>query len=154
MRHQISADELASLYHDIGACIWHMQYLEDALHTLITLKVEIKKPGGASPQEAMNLLAKHRRSTLGTALKTAETNEALPQPLMDQLRGLKEERDWLVHRSMHQGGAHLYTDDGRKVIFARLSAIQSNIGQLKGEIINEISTFCSGHGISPAQATA
>lgn len=154
MRRQISADELATLYHDIGACIWHMQYLEDVLHTFLTMKVELKEPGKVPAKEAMALLAKHRRATLGTSIRTAENNNALPQELIDQLRLLKEERDWLVHRSMHQDGENLYTDIGRDTIFTRLSVLQDGITRLKTEIVKEVEIFCSGHGLSATQANS
>lgn len=154
VRRQISADELATLYHDIGACIWQMQYLEDVLHTFLTMKVELKEPGKVPAEEAMALLAKHRRATLGTSIRTAETNNALPQELVHQLRLLKEERDWLVHRSMHQDGENLYTDSGRNAIFTRLSVLQDEISHLKAEIMNQVESFCSGHGLSSAQASS
>lgn len=154
MRRQISEDELALLYHEIGACIWNMQYLEDVLHTFLTLKVELKKPGMVSATETMDLLAKHRRATLGTSLKTAETKSALPQELIDQLKSLKEERDWLVHRSMHQDGKNLYTDSGRHIFFTRLSVIQDEVSRLKAELLKECIDFCSGHGISSEEASS
>ncbi|MGN7725441.1 hypothetical protein ACTJIL_06420 [Luteimonas sp. 22616] len=152
MRRQITADELATLYHEIGACIWHMQYLEDALHNFLTMKVELRAPGLVEEQEALALLAKHRRATLGTALRTAETSGALPAPILLQLRALKEERDWLVHRSMHQDGNNLYTDHGRGTVFDRLSDIQSRTFHLKEQIVKEIEAFCTEHGISSSEA--
>ena len=45
MHRQINPDELDDLYYLIGKCIRYVQYVEDALHTLLTLKVEIKVPG-------------------------------------------------------------------------------------------------------------
>lgn len=47
MRRQMHPEELEILYRYIGKCIWHIQYVEDALHTLLTLKIEIKmnRPG-------------------------------------------------------------------------------------------------------------
>ena len=131
MQRQISEDELAKLYHDIGACIWQIQYLEDVLHTFLTMKVELKEPGRVLQKEAMALLAKHRRATLGTSIRTAEVNNALRQELIDQLRSLKDERDWLVHRSMHQDGENLYTDSGRGTVFARLTMLQNESTRLR-----------------------
>ena len=154
MRRQISADELATLYHEIGACIWQMQYLEDVLHTFLAMKIELKEPGKVPAKEAMALLAKHRRATLGTSIKTAEANNALSQELIDQLRALKEERDWLVHRSMHQDGETLYTDDGHNALFARLSGLQSEVTRLKSKIMNEVEIFFFGFGLSSAHANS
>lgn len=154
MRRQITAEELAALYHDVGACIWHIQYLEDVLQTFLTIKVEIKKPGKVEMSEAMAVLDKHRRATLGTAIRTAENAKALPQELIKQLRSLKDERDWLVHRSMHQDGDGLYTDHGRQAVFSRLALLQEQTIHLKSQIMSEVEAFCSGHGISSAEANA
>lgn len=152
MRRQISEDELAKMYHDIGACVWQIQYLEDVLHTFLTMKIELKEPGRVPHKEAMALLAKHRRATLGTSIKTAEANSALRRELLDQLRSLKDERDWLVHRSMHQDGDNLYTDSGRGTVFTRLTALQNDSIHLKMEIMNEVEILCSERGLSSAQA--
>ena len=154
MRRQISADELAALYHEIGACIWQMQYLEDALHTFLTMKIELKEPGRIAQKEAMELLAKHRRATLGTALKTAETAGALTSELIEQLRSLKADRDWLVHRSMHENGADLYTDHGRDAIFARLDDIQNRTIRLKASVVGQLETFFDSHDLSASKANA
>jgi hypothetical protein len=153
MRRQITGEELAALYHDVGACIWHIQYLEDVLHTFLTIKIEIKEPGRVEKNEATALLDKHRRATLGNAIRTAESAKALPQELIDQLRALKNERDWLVHRSMHQNGDGLYTDHGREAVFSRLAALQEKTIFLKSQIMSEAEAYCSGHGLS-AQANA
>lgn len=154
MRRQISADELATLYHGIGACIWQMQYLEDVLHTFLTMKIELREPGRIAQKEAMELLAKHRRATLGTALKTAETAKVLPSELVKQLRELKSDRDWLVHRSMHENGADLYTDHGRRAIFARLDDIQERTIRLKASVVEQLEIFFDGHGLSASKVNA
>lgn len=152
MRRQITEEELAALYHDMGACIWHIQYLEDVLHNLLTMKVEIKEPGKVEKSVAMALLAKHRRATLGTAIRTAENFRALPQELVAQLRSLKEERDWLVHRSMHQDGDGLYTSDGRDAVFCRLALLQQKTIRIKSQLVSEVEAFCASHGISSKES--
>jgi hypothetical protein len=154
VRRQMTAEELDALYYSVGKCIWHIQYLEDALHTLLTLKVELKEPGRVSEEEAHQLLAKHRRASLGTALGTAEKHSALPASLLVELRGLKEERDWLVHRSMNQDGESLYTDDGRLRVFSRLEKIMRSTLFIKEKIVNETAVFCKSFGINEAHVEA
>lgn len=148
----MTSDELETLYRSVGRCIWHIQYLEDALHTLLTLKIEIRVPGNVTAQEAQELLSKHRRATLGTALGTASKHEALHPQLLSGLRHLKEERDWLVHRSMHQDGDSLYTDEGRKTVFKRLDLLMETTLSLKKQMLEEAESFCAGHGISSEEA--
>ncbi|WP_339847518.1 hypothetical protein [uncultured Halopseudomonas sp.] len=152
MRRQLTPDELDLLYSSVGRCIWHIQYLEDVLHTLLTMKVEIREPGRVTAVEASELLAKHRRASLGTALGTAEKHGALQPELLADLRLLKDERDWLVHRSMHQDGDSLYTDEGRSGVLSRLEALMQKTLHLKGKILAETEVFCAGHGISSEQA--
>jgi hypothetical protein len=152
MSRQHTADELDALYRGVGRCIWHIQYLEDVLHTYLALKIEIREPGRISEKEAHKLLTKHRRANLGTTLRTAENHAALPPELLAELRGLKEERDWLVHRSMHQEGDSLYTDEGRYAIFFRLDALMERTLALKGKVAAEAMAFCASHGVSPRNA--
>jgi len=154
LRRPITADELAILFHDIGACIWHMQYLEDVLHTFLALKVDLRVPGAVAEEEAKRLLAKHRRGTLGTSIRTAKTNGALPTSLLETLEKLKDERDWLVHRSWNEDGDGLYTDEGRIYIFERIRGIEQRIKDVKAEIVKELEQFCTALGVSVPQAEA
>jgi hypothetical protein len=151
VRRQITAEELAALYQGTGACIWDIQFLEDALHTFLTLKIEIRSVGAVNQQEALQHLAKHRRATLGTSIRTAESHSALPAGAMDSLRELKEDRDWLVHRSLNEHGASLYTDEGRAYVFQRLQGIRERCVSVKGEIVKELEGFCVAAGISLEQ---
>jgi hypothetical protein len=152
MRRQLTAHELDALYLSVGRSIWHIQYLEDVLHTYLTLKIEIREPGRVTAEEARELLAKHRRASLGTALGVAAKHEALKAELLTELRSLKDERDWLVHRSMHQDGDSLYTDEGRNAVFARLDALMEKTIRLKSQVLAATEAFCAGHGISSEQA--
>lgn len=152
MRRQIYPEELETLYHSIGKCIWHIQYVEDALHTLLTLKVELKTPGSMPEEKAYELLKKHRRATLGTALRIAKENTSLPQELFVRLSSLKEERDWLVHRSQHQDGDNLYTDTGRQATFQRLDTLQEEAISLQSAIAEQIHIYAESHGVSSEKA--
>lgn len=154
MRRQMNHAELDELYRGVGRCIWHLQYLEDGLHTLLVLKIDIRTPERVSQQEANELLAKYRRASLGTALGTAEKHGALPADLLSKLRSLKEERDWLVHRSMHQDGDDLYTDKGRAAVFSRLEALMGDILSIKILVLAGVESFTSAHGVSQVQIEA
>jgi hypothetical protein len=92
-RRQVNAEELNTLFNLIGQGIWYLQMMEDALHTTITVKHDVKTPGAIPQNEAKSLLAQHRRKTLGQSL-------ILSPNLQKSLEEFKEERDWLVHRSV------------------------------------------------------
>jgi hypothetical protein len=70
-RRQINEKELQVLYSSIGKGIWHLQNLEDALHTCITVKRDIRVRGSVPPEKAEAILLRHRGNTLGKSLKIA-----------------------------------------------------------------------------------
>ena len=154
MRRLMNSEELEALYSAVGKCIWNIQYLEDVLHTYLAMKVDLHGQAPLSEDKAYEILSKHRRANLGTALGTAERNNVLPTALLADLRTLKEERDWLVHRSMHQDGEKLYTDEGRTMVFRRLEGLMLNSISLKKGLMLEVDKFCESRGISPAKAAA
>ncbi len=154
VQRQITADELAHLYHEIGACIWHIQYLENALHSLLTLKIDIRSPGTVTQEQAKTLLAHHQRKPLGISIKAAEKHDVLSKDLIRRLRALKEDRDWLVHRSQNEHGTAFYSDSGRKFVFGRLAQIQGAVAALKAEIVADLEQFCELAGVSPTEAEA
>lgn len=147
MHRQINPDELDDLYCLIGKCIWHVQYVEDALHTLLALKVEIKLPNIVGEEQANHFLAKHRRSTLGTTLRIAKEHKVLPESLFNRLAILKEERDWLVHRAQSQDGRSLYTESGRTNMFNRLGSLYEETTLLQSEVAEQVQAFVLSCGI-------
>jgi len=152
MRRQVTPDELERLYLSIGKGVWHLQYVEDALQTLITMKHEVRVPGRVSEQEGRELLAKHRRNTLGTSLKIVRDHGLVPQPILDRLSTFKDERDWLIHRSQNSHGDLLYTDAGRAETFARLAAFIEEARVLQTALLDDINAFVAAAGLDVAAA--
>ena len=149
-RRQVTPDELEHLYISIGKGVWHLQYVEDALQTLITIKHEIRVPDRIKEQEARDLLAKHRRNTFGSSLRIVGNHSLVPQPLFDRLNAFKEERDWLIHRSQNSHGDRIYTEAGRTETFARLAAFIDEAKALQTELLNDIYTFLAAAGLDVA----
>lgn len=143
----MSVDELEKLYQKIGACIWHVQCLENALHTLLALKVDVKLPGQIPEDEALESLAKHRRATLGTALSVANRHASLSAELLSELKLIKEERDWLVHRLVHQDGEDIDSGVGRIRVLSRLDELMEKTLSVKKQVINEVSRYCAIFGV-------
>ncbi len=152
MRREITSNELDALYREIGEGIWHLQHVEDVLNTLITLKVEVKTPGHVTHEEAQGLLARHRRNTFGVSLGIAKKNSVVPSSLEERLTHFKEERNWLVHRSLNTHGELLYTEEGRTQIFARLANFSVEAKALQFDITNEIALFAESQGINIVEA--
>lgn len=147
MRRQVSSEELHHLYALIGAGIWQLQNVEDALDTYITLKADVKVRGGMSPEQAEENLEKHRRNTLGTSLKKAKSNGVLSSPLQERAERFKEERDWLVHRSAHNNGADLYVDETRYALMDRIRAFTEEAQKLQKLIASELEGFVVAQGV-------
>lgn len=152
VRRQVTATELQHLYTSIGRCVWNLQYVEDALTTLITLKVEIRLPGRVPLNEAQEKLAKHRRNTLGTSMKVVREKSLVGSELLERLNRFKEERDWLIHRSQQSHGDRLYTDEGRIDMFSRLETFETEALDLQKAVLAEINLFVAGQGLDVAAA--
>ena len=142
------------LYWSVGKCVWHIQYLEDLLHSYLALRIEIRERGRISEMEARGALNKHRRATLGNALNAAERHSVLPIKLLAELRTLKNERDWLVHRSMHNDSSKLKTKDGQIQFFDRLATLLENTDKSKAALFELTKSFCAAHGVPVAAIEA
>ena len=145
---RMNAEELGTLYRLIGKGIWHLQHLEDALSTCITVKSDIKARGAMGEAQAAALLTKRRSHTLGTALRIAREGQVLSPSSQDRLERFKEERDWLVHRSLHENGDDLYRDEMRYFLFDRLAAFSEEALNLQRLIAAELEEFVVAQGIS------
>lgn len=151
---QVTPEELDALYRGIGKGVWNLQYVEDALQTLVTILVEIRTPGRVPMSEGKELLAKHRRNTLGTSLRIVREQSLVRSELLARLSRFKEERDWLIHRSQQSHGDLLYTDDGRTDMFDRLTQFEEEATSLQTAILAEIDTFAASRGVDVAAARA
>ena len=141
-------EEVSLLYHDIGKGVWHLQYVEYALNTLIALRVDIREPGRVTHEAAQAALAKHRGGVLGNSVKTARDNSLLPIELEQELSAFIAERNWLIHRSIDSHGELLYTEAGRTETFARLEKFISDAKALQHGIAEQIEQFAESQGVS------
>jgi hypothetical protein len=147
MRRQINAEELNALFASIGEGIWHLQNVEDALHTYITIKRDIKLRGSVTPDVAEMMLAKHRKKTLGASLRIAQESKVLTDTLQTALEKFKEERDWLVHRSVHEKRGDLYVDEDRRALMERIGKFTVQAKELQKAITAEMKVFGVSQGI-------
>jgi hypothetical protein len=154
MHRQVTPEELDALYRGVGLGVWNLQYVEDALQTLITIKVEIRTPGRVPSTVGRELLAKHRKNTFGTSLKVVREKSLVGVELLERLTQFKEERDWLVHRSQQTHGDLLYTYSGREEMFRRLISFSEEANSLQKAILAEINAFAASHGVDVKAAEA
>jgi hypothetical protein len=145
---QINPEELQVFFKLIGSGIWHLQHVEDALSTYITVKAEIKKRGGTSADNANILLSKHRQNTLETSIRFAKDGQVLDPKLLTMLEDFKIERDWLVHTSLHENGDDLYLNSDRCRLLERLHKFTEDAKILQRLIAEELEDFVLSKGVS------
>lgn len=150
-RRQINEFELQELYSTIGNGIWHLQKLEDALHTFITVKCDIKVRGSVSTEKAEAILSKHRSNTLGRSLNIARSADLFSTGLQARLDQFKEERDWLVHRSVYKNGQDLYLDGKRYALILRIQNFLEEALILQKLVAEELENFVVSQGVSREQ---
>lgn len=147
MRRQISEDELFVFFTAIGKGIWMLQSVEDALHVYVVLKTRMKRPGCIMEAEAEVQLAKQRALTLGRSLGIAEKSDVLSPELHAELKDFKEERDWLVHRSI-QDRDDLYVDEKRAAMIKRIMEFSGWALNLQKKVCEELETYGASLGVS------
>lgn len=98
--------------------------------------------------QAEAVLAKHRSHTLGISLRIAREGQVLSPSLQDRLEKFKEERDWLVHRSLQESGDDLYIDERRSLILKRLAGFSEEAVILQRLIYAEVEQFVVAQGVS------
>ena len=148
MRREISPSELDCLLNLIGAGIWQLQNVEDALDQFITIKHEIKEPGSVSLEEANAILKKHRKKTLGNSINFSKENNVCSVDLQNRLEKFNKERIWLVHKVNIEHGEDLYEDDKRFALMGRIKVFIKEAESLHKLVLQDLEGFAIGKGIS------
>jgi len=147
-RRQINAEELNVLFTLIGSGIWHLQNVEDALHTYITIKRDVKVRGAMAAEQVEAILLKHRTRTLGISAKISREAQVLSPSLQERLEAFKEERDWLVHRCVHQHREDLYMDEKRNELMRRMEGFTEEARTIQKLIAKELEDYVVSQGAS------
>lgn len=149
MPRQMNVTELHEFYHHIGAALWQIQYLEDALVSFLALKV-CKERGDTTAAGRQKLLAEKRKLTLGPLIDACVKYQIIRPQEQSRLMSFKLERHWLVHRSLVESGDKLYDDAGRQAVFTRIAAIRDEANCLKGIAFEDLQSWAEAEGVSPA----
>lgn len=144
--------DLQGTYASIGKAVWHLQFLEDVLVTYVTMRLRIKRP--IVFKAALELLANERRKPLGSLLREAQTGGLVEGDVANAFRLLVEERNWLIHRSLHECGDGLYRTTDRQVFLQRLADLTDEAIRLKKQLYVDVRDWCAAQGVDVAQAEA
>lgn len=155
LQRQVNAEELDYFYRTIGAAVWHVQYLEDVLVTyLVAALLDQRRSSGTAFTKAdwETLLAQKRKMTLGMLIQACTAQKIIPLPLQQRFDLFKEDRHWLVHRSVVESGDDLYADAARNAVFHRVAMVQQEAINLKKLIDAEFEAWMAAHGVDPQAA--
>ena len=147
---RMNSDELAEFYRLIGSAIWHIQYLEDALVNFLVMKLGYERRCAGeefSLEHAQALLLKKRRMTFGPLLDSCFSRKVIRPEHMARFTTFREERHWLVHRSVFESGDGLYQQAERRATFERIDAIREESILLKKIVATDLEAWSAAHGV-------
>lgn len=144
--------ELDEVFASIGKAVWHLQFLEDVLVTSVTMRLRIRRP--TDLQAGMEALAKERKKTLGTLCREAEQADLVQGDVAAAFRLLVDERNWLIHRSMHECNDGLYALAKRDAFIKRLDALTDESIRLKKQLYESAKRWLAEQGVEVAKAEA
>jgi hypothetical protein len=133
----------------IGSAVWHLQFLEDVLVTYVTMRLKIERP--LSMEKAREILAEQRKKTLGALLKDARQANIVEGEMKEAFGVLLEERNWLVHSSMHESTDTLYTEQGKNALITRLRILEDRAIELKKKLAEDVFAWSATQGVDVAQ---
>ena len=145
---------IVSLYYFIGDAIFMIQDLEGALGTSITLKLDVKYPGRISKQEADDFKKKNYGLTFGDAIEKAKKNSLYSDALYNDLKALKGERNWLIHKLLHDNLDDLNEASTRERLFNRIRAISNKAKILTRIVVEDSIEFSESKGVDVSHSRA
>lgn len=142
-RFKNASQQELSLYCFLGEAVCAVQHIEDALSHSIVLKKH--KPRLRS--KGNQLLEKHRKYTLGNAIKNAEKTCLYSESLQKELNEFLSERNWLIHKSIAQGRDEWDMNISRDKLFFRIKTITTQAGKLLQMIEEDLIKFSEENGV-------
>lgn len=148
-----ASSDHVELFACMGQTLFMLQVLEDALSHYIALRKDMDLSKKTPIDVANGYLAKYRSLTFGQALTLVRTQKLLSSSLLEDLSNLKEERDWLVHRSMHENlkGAECDISHCKGPLIYRIRLISSEANRLQGEINIAFLSYLESEGIDTSK---
>ena len=149
--------EIERIYLALGRALWHLQYVEDALNALLTVKQDIGGAGRFTEAEARAMLTDQLKATMGQAVKRAKACALLPAEDVRRLARLKDERNWVAHKVQRTVGDSVLSPWGRLELIQRLERVTSESQAMLEVVVSEMRRFVgtTGHEVVvPARLAA
>lgn len=134
--------QATTLYTLLGAAVWSIQHLEDALNTAIA----IKTPKATNRMEGDKIRNSNRELPLGRAIGHAEKEKTFDEAFQNKLKSFLADRNWLIHRCMHESIDDMGAILDQNQLFTRIRDIELSAVSLKEAIEIDILNFCAANG--------
>lgn len=138
LKTKLATQDVSSLYLLIGEAICMIQNLEAALSTSIALKKDVQYPHRITKEEADNFLKIYQSFTLGQAIKLAKQHQLYLDTIYNNLTELLKERNWLVHKCLHQHLDDIHSAATKKNLFHKIKSISVKANTLQEAIEEDL----------------
>lgn len=144
-------DRLQEFYTAVGSAVWHLQFLEDVLVTYVTARLKLQDRG--SGIVGLKVLEEQRQRTLGALMHEAKSGGILVGRVEEAFEVLTE-RNWLIHRSMHEVSDGLYNDSVREAAIDRVRTLADKSISLKKALYADCRSWFEAKGVDVHSAEA
>lgn len=131
------------LFTMMGQALLNIQVMEECLSMAITLKADVGCPRKVSKAEADELLKKRRKLTLGQAIDAALENNLYTEDLQIVLKAFRDERNWLVHKSIDD----FYAPTEKDKLLQRMKSIAVDAHKIQREIEDDLINYAESNGL-------
>jgi len=118
-------DDVEQLYNLLGQSVWQLQHLENVMATFTAMRlIQLRRNEkiDVSVENANDIVNKQRKLTLGPLIDMAVKENVVPFDLTKRLENFLGERNWLIHRCVHQEFLSMRNDSARLRLFDRISS--------------------------------
>lgn len=135
-------EQASTLYFLLGKTVWAIQHLEDALNMIIIMK----QSEAYTKIKADDILKSYRKLPLGRAIERAKQEKTFDEKTQQRLQDFLQERNWLIHRCMHESVDEVgYIIEPEK-LFKRIESIHLSAFSLKEKIEINMLEFVKSKG--------
>ncbi len=129
----------------VGQAVCKIQLLEDALST----SMAIRKTGRGSKNRSKGdeIRNKYRKLTLGEAVNLTIEENIYTEWLQKELQDFKKDRNWLIHKSMHENLDDMATAEGADKLFKRIRDVGNKAHRLQQAVEVDLMNYTSSQGM-------
>jgi hypothetical protein len=147
IKHKKASEKERFLYSCLGEALCAVQILEDALSHSIVLK----KTESNQKNEADILIQKQQFYTFGKAIYKVEKESLLPEPLVNELIELRDERNWLIHESIIENKKDYKSNNFFKKLSEKTKGITLKAKRLQVSIELDMIQYSEKKGINTSK---